>query len=98
MELKRLLPSYSSHPSLPQMVGYSNDETPTPFILLANGSFVAGIINSIDSSGDDYSANTTSASFAIGLPEESVFGSMRSASPPIREFFLATYHKSVYLI
>ena len=26
-----------SHPNLPQMVGYSNDETPTPFILLANG-------------------------------------------------------------
>ncbi|OBZ74650.1 hypothetical protein A0H81_05439 [Grifola frondosa] len=24
------------HPNLPQMVGYSNDETPTPFILLAN--------------------------------------------------------------
>ncbi|KAH9856382.1 hypothetical protein C2E23DRAFT_882451 [Lenzites betulinus] len=24
------------HPSLPQMVGYSNGETPTPFILLAN--------------------------------------------------------------
>lgn len=26
-----------SHPNLPQMIGYSNDETPTPFILLANG-------------------------------------------------------------
>ncbi|KAI0656301.1 hypothetical protein C8Q70DRAFT_1013688 [Cubamyces menziesii] len=24
------------HPNLPQMIGYSNDETPTPFILLAN--------------------------------------------------------------
>ncbi|KAI1790577.1 hypothetical protein LXA43DRAFT_890846 [Ganoderma leucocontextum] len=24
------------HPNLPQLVGYSNDETPTPFILLAN--------------------------------------------------------------
>ncbi|KAI0651288.1 hypothetical protein C8Q79DRAFT_1004593 [Trametes meyenii] len=24
------------HPNLPQMVGYSNDESPTPFILLAN--------------------------------------------------------------
>ncbi|KAI0776820.1 hypothetical protein BD413DRAFT_610404 [Trametes elegans] len=24
------------HPNLPQMVGYSNDETPTPFIMLAN--------------------------------------------------------------
>ncbi|KAI0632872.1 hypothetical protein C8Q77DRAFT_1263022 [Trametes polyzona] len=24
------------HPNLPQMVGYSNEETPTPFILLAN--------------------------------------------------------------
>ncbi|RPD77045.1 hypothetical protein L226DRAFT_483343 [Lentinus tigrinus ALCF2SS1-7] len=24
------------HPNLPQMVGYSNDETPTPFLLLAN--------------------------------------------------------------
>ncbi|KAI0370861.1 hypothetical protein BV20DRAFT_943216 [Pilatotrama ljubarskyi] len=24
------------HPNLPQMVGYSNDQTPTPFILLAN--------------------------------------------------------------
>ena len=26
-----------SHPNLPQMIGYSDDETPTPFILLANG-------------------------------------------------------------
>ncbi|KAI9057558.1 hypothetical protein FKP32DRAFT_1615265 [Trametes sanguinea] len=24
------------HPNLPQMIGYSNDETPTPFIVLAN--------------------------------------------------------------
>ncbi|KAI8972561.1 hypothetical protein BD414DRAFT_425575 [Trametes punicea] len=24
------------HPNLPQMIGYSNDDTPTPFILLAN--------------------------------------------------------------
>ncbi|KAI0717740.1 hypothetical protein C8T65DRAFT_571587 [Cerioporus squamosus] len=28
------------HPNLPQMVGYSNDETPTPFILLANGNIL----------------------------------------------------------
>lgn len=29
--------TWLSHPNLPQLVGYSNDETPTPFILLANG-------------------------------------------------------------
>ena len=28
-----------SHPNLPQMVGYSGTDTPTPFILLANGVF-----------------------------------------------------------
>lgn len=26
-----------SHPNLPQMVGFSAEECPTPFILLANG-------------------------------------------------------------
>lgn len=26
-----------SHPNLPQMLGFSDDETPTPFILLSNG-------------------------------------------------------------
>ena len=39
--------TFSSHPNLPQLVGYSNDETPTPFILLANGSYDCFILHKL---------------------------------------------------
>lgn len=77
-----------SHPNLPQMIGYSNDETPTPFILLANGeisqrlsrAYLAVCLRCYTS------ASTTAPSYGPWLHKKCIFGIVRQFNSPLCEW------------
>ena len=71
----------NSHPNLPQMIGYSDDETPTPFILLANGtsSRFLSLLRLII----EYSAAKITGSIGSRCDSELVATDMRASYIPI---------------